>query len=344
MKTLKILTAAAIVSASLTACHNSDNKFPDFDYQTVYFAKQSVARTVVLGNDSEIDLTMDNNHQVAIQAILGGTYENGKKRIINVEVDPTLLDNAYFADDLGGGKAELLPDDYYTLSAGTITINPGSHKGNLVVSLTDKFFNDPKSIGLNYVIPVVMTHAEGVDSILEGKPSVENPDRMNPTDWSVAPKDYILYCVKFVNEWNGSYLRRGEDQITAADGTTTTVTRRQEYVERDEVVYVNTSAYRQCKVELSTKTDADHRYDYTLVLNFNDDGTCTVATDTPGLTASGSGRFVEKGEKNSISGNDCDGLYLDYTVSNGQWTVKTNDTMVMRGRNVFAEYPEIVKK
>ena len=31
---------------SFTACESSDNEFPDFDYQTVYFASQYGLRTI----------------------------------------------------------------------------------------------------------------------------------------------------------------------------------------------------------------------------------------------------------------------------------------------------------
>ena len=50
----KIL-CAGIVSLSfavgLTSCKSGDQDFPDFDYQSCYFAKQYPVRTVELGND-----------------------------------------------------------------------------------------------------------------------------------------------------------------------------------------------------------------------------------------------------------------------------------------------------
>lgn len=105
-----------------------------------------------------------------------------------------------------------------------------------------------------------------------------------------------------------------------------------------------TSAYRSCTLPLSTQTDAEHKYNYTLALNFSEDGTCTISSADEGVTASGSGKFVTKGEKNSISGTDRDGLYLDYTVNGNGWSVAVKDTMVMYNRNVVAEYPDVVIK
>ena len=45
----------------------------------------------------------------------------------------------------------------------------------------------------------------------------------------VAPMDYTLYCIKYVNQWDGSWLRRGVDQVTGQDAGT--VVRHAQYVE-----------------------------------------------------------------------------------------------------------------
>ena len=47
--------------------------------------------------------------------------------------------------------------------------------------------------------------------------------------------DYVLYCVKYMNPWHGSYLRRGVDQINV-DGVTSTNIRHEQYVEKDEIL------------------------------------------------------------------------------------------------------------
>lgn len=39
-----------------TSCESSDNEFPDFDYQTVYFANQYGLRTIELGELSLIHI------------------------------------------------------------------------------------------------------------------------------------------------------------------------------------------------------------------------------------------------------------------------------------------------
>ena len=39
----------------------------------------------------------------------------------------------------------------------------------------------------------------------------DNPIRTRSTDWATAPKDYVLYLVKYICPWSGKYLRRGVD-------------------------------------------------------------------------------------------------------------------------------------
>lgn len=342
MKTTKLFTIALLMGASLASCSNSENEFPDFEYQTVYFAKYSIGRTIELGEAFDIDLSLDNQHKFQVKAVRGGAYGNNSDRVIHYKVDPTLCDNLFFTEDWGGHQVTVLPEDYYEIEDKDLIIPKGRIDGGITVHLTDKFFNDPKAVKFNYVLPLVMTGVEGTDSILQGKKLVENPNRFIASDWSVAPKDYVVYSLRFVNEWNGTYLRRGVDHITVDGGQVTDVKRHQSYIERDEEVSVSTAAYRTCDLSLSTQSDADHKYDYTLRLNFSEDGSCTVTSANEGVSVSGSGKFLKKSEKKAISGVDRDGLYLDYTVSHPDgWSLAVTDTLVMRDRNVSAQYPDL---
>ena len=80
----------ALVSClTMTSCSSGDPEFPDFDYQTVYFASNVMMRTVELGKDMEVDLTMDNEHKVRITATMGGSYGNKRDITVNIAVDPT---------------------------------------------------------------------------------------------------------------------------------------------------------------------------------------------------------------------------------------------------------------
>jgi hypothetical protein len=318
-----------------TACENQEQEFSDFDYTTVYFANQSPLRTVELGEDDVVDNSMDNQHKIRINAVMGGVYSNTKNRTIDISVDISLCDNLFFK---GTGNPVLpMPANYYTLAANKIEIASGNIQGGVEVQLMDAFFEDEKALTANYVIPLVMTGVQGVDSILRGATYVDNPDRFASSDWSVQPKDYVLYGVKYVNPWHGVYLRRGTDVKTLSDNTAQTVSRHTEYVENGEVVNVITNKLDEAILPLTTKDESGTNVTYNLRLKFADDGTCTVESPSADFTISGTGKFVSKGEKNSFGGKDRNALYLDYTVDfvNLNMEYATKDTLVLRERGVY---------
>ncbi len=331
----KFLIPASIASlALLAACQNGDNEFSDFDYQTVYFANQYGMRTIELGTDEFVDLTADNNHEVNIVAAWGGGYTNNKNVVIDYVVDPSLVDGFYFKDS--DQLVEVMPSDYYTLDDNKIKIAKGNINGGVTVHLTDKFFADPKSVGQCYVIPVVMTDVTGADRILTGTPTEENPVLTNDAHWSVQPKNFMLFGVKFANQWHGQYLRRGVDNATL-DGQNTTIVRHSQYVENDEVVDVNTSAFKENLLPVKVKDASGNDHTFNVALTFNDDNSCTLSSASEGASVSGSGKFVAKGEKNSLGGKDRDAIYLDYTLDVPEMNMKfaSRDTLVLRTRNVY---------
>lgn len=326
--------AMATMLIGLTACESQDNEFDDFDYQTVYFANQYATRTVELGEDEFVDNSMDNEHKIEIKAIWGGGYNNRRNVIIDYKVDESLCENLYFK----GTDTRVLPmpASYYNLLSKQINIPKGSISDGVEVELTDAFFADEKSLGNNYVIPIVMTDVQGADSILEGKSTLASPRLTKADDWSIQPKNFVLYCVKFVNPWHGEYLRRGVDQATIA-GTSKTLVRHASYVEKDEVVGINTNGYRKNVLSLTTKDENGNSFGYDLHLTFDEQGNCTISDQSDDIEVSGSGKFVVDGEKNSLGGKDRNALYLDYTVDFGSRNMKyaTKDTLVLRTRNVY---------
>lgn len=315
-----------------SSCENQDWSFPDYGTTTVYFAYQYPVRTIVLGNDETFDNTIDNQHKCIIKATMGGVYENNTTPTIDIAVVNSLCDNLTFAS---GESVEPMPSNYYTLASNQIVIPKGETSGGVEVQLTDVFFADPKSIETTYVIPLVMSNVQNADSILVGDALVDNPNRCNASDWNVVPKDYILYAVKYVNPWDAVYLRRGVDQVTAGDSISTVV-RHEQYVENDEVCELTTRSLSAANFSLTLDGQ-----DCNLILTFNDADECTISTNTPGCTVSGSGKYVEKGEKNSFNNKDRDVLYLDYTVDFGATTYVTKDTLVMRDRQIKAEWFDV---
>ena len=68
-----------------------------------------------------------------------------------------------------------------------------------------------------------------------------------------------------------------------------------------------------------------------LLLTFDGDN-CTITSGSDGIVASGSGKFVEDGEKNSWGNKDRDVIYLDYSIDYGFKQVATKDTLVAQTR------------
>jgi hypothetical protein len=243
------ILSAGVVLASLASCHNSEKIFPDYEGGiSAYFAYQYPVRTIVLGESETFDTSLDNQHKCIIYGTIGGSYK-GKDVVVDIDVDNSLVENLYFAD---GSPVQAMPENYYKLSGNQLNYG-GTHLGGVEVQLTDAFFADPAALKNTYVVPVVMTDiVKGADRIKSGTPLIEGetPIRTNPALWNVAPMDYTLYCIKYVNQWDGSWLRRGVDQVTGQDAGT--VVRHAQYVENDEVVRLSTESLDAVTIPVST--------------------------------------------------------------------------------------------
>lgn len=333
MKKELVYIGIASLLLSFTACESSENEFPDFDYQTVYFANQYGLRTVELGEDEFLDNSMDNQHKISIKAAWGGGYTNRRNVVIDTKVDESLCEQIYFKGT--NTPVTPMPASYYTLTSNQINIPKGEIIGGVEVQLTDAFFADKKSLDNYYVIPLRMTDVQGADSILQGKAAVEDPALTNSGDWSIQPKNFVLYAVKYVNPWHGEYLRRGVDQAVI-NGVSSRLVRHQQYVEKDEKVNITTGSLKDNMLTLSTKDAQGTLFNYNINLTFAEDGSCIIGSTSADFTIAGTGKFVKKGEKNSLGGKDRDAIYLDYTVDfktkNMQYATK--DTLVLSSRAV----------
>ena len=349
---MKKLILFLLVLTSLSACHNQDIEFPDYNYSATYFPYQYPVRTITLGEDI-YDNSLDVLHKCKIMCTLGGVYDNKNDVAINFVVADTICNAYNFVGTTAQPVAHsimAMPHDYYTLSSNQIIIKKGEISGGVEVQLTDKFFADPLAVANNYVIPLQMTTAVNVDSILHGKPIVANshPRMLFARKWDVLSKDFVLYAVKYINPWTGYYLRRGvdvqtgavsktivrhPDDITTYDAATTPVA--------NWLCYLSTGSMSILKFPVVLKDAGGNNYTCSLNITVDSStGNCTVASSDPTtFTASGSGKFVKKGEKNSFGNIDRDALYLDYTINHiaKGITTQTKDTLLMRNRGVAME-------
>jgi hypothetical protein len=359
MKLKKYIYGVALGALSLTyaSCYNADREFSDFEGgTTAYFAYQYPVRTLILGNDI-YDNSLDNEHRCRIWATMGGAY-SGRDAVVNFVVDPSLCNNLWFVDEGGNPSYAVtpLPSTHYNLLSDVIPYN-GDSRGYVEVQFTDAFFNDPKAIENYYVIPLRMTGATGIDHILSGTPREGlNPSRTNADGWDVLPMDYVLYCVKYMNPWQGRYIRRGVDKVTEK-GVTTNVVRKDFTMmnsdlehnkenpvnANDEVCSINTKNMTQAIFPVSFKTSGAS-IACNLILTFNGNN-CTISTDDANVTVTGSGEFIKGGTADekykdyrwgSMNGDPVNrdilrlAYNVDFTDKNIQ--VSTADTMVVQTR------------
>ena len=316
MKLTKYIYGVALGALSLTcaSCYNADQEFPDYEGgTTAYFPYQFPVRTLVLGNDI-YDNTLDNAHKCRIWSTMGGAY-GGRNATVQIAVDESLCDKLWFVDAGGNASSPVLPmpTSYYQLASNTISYN-GEPRGYVEVQLTDAFFNDPKAVENTYVIPLLMKSVTGIDHILTGTPREGlSPSRSNIEDWDILAKDYVLYCVKYMNPWQGKYIRRGVDNVTE-NGVTSTVVRKDmsmvnsdltHYKENpvnqnDEVCGITTKNMSQANFKVSMNIGKDASGDArpsqscNLVLTFNGNN-CTITGGDEDVPASGSGEFIVNG-------------------------------------------------
>ena len=355
--------ALGVCSITFASCYNADKEFPDYEEgTTAYFAYQYPVRTLVLGNDI-YDNELDKAHKCRIWSTMGGAY-GGRDAVIDVAIADTLCDYLWFVDEGGNPSIPVtpMPAPYYKLLSNKIPYN-GDSRGYVEVQFTDDFFNDEKAVQNTYVIPLVMTGVTGIDRILTGTPRVgTTPSRVNSEFWETLPKDYVLYCVKYMNPWQAKYIRRGVDEVTEKGKTTRTIrkdttlvnTDLEHYKENpvnqyDEICGITTKNMTQAIFPVVFKTSGAS-VGCNLILTFDTQtNKCTVDVDdegkAAGITANGEGEFISEGTADekykdyrwgSMNGQPVKrdilrlAYNLDFTARNIQ--VSTNDTLVVQTR------------
>jgi len=327
------------LSLAIYSCSNRDIEFRDYNYQGVFFPYQTPLRTLMLGDEVIGDNTIDREHAFSIGASIGGMYENTKDREVSIELAPELAQNITDGD---GNPLEILPSNYYNATFDKLIIPAGSFIGKTRVDLTDAFFEDPLTTGLHYVIPVRMTGTEfATDTILSGKPNsaVESPDPRVAGDWSIVPKDYVLFGIKYINPTHGVYLIRGKRTNVADPQDTYVYTKR--FLDDNDMTKLTTKSLTENYMTTIGGASGDAKY--SMVLTFDEgSGNVTVSQkDENTVEVTGTGTFYSKDDNNAeaYNGEKHRTIYLDYTYKDGETTYQVNDSLVFVDTDIkFEEF------
>jgi hypothetical protein len=331
---MKKILIMLILVTGLIACENRDIEFEDFIFTSGYFPYQYPVRTLVLG-DYIYPNENDNNHKFLISAAMGGVYSNKQERIVNIQPAPELCNNVLFSAN--GDTIRLMPQAYYSLSSSSQIIIPaGKVNAGIEVQLNDAFFDDTLAFRLGYVIPLRIVSSVNLDTVLQGKTSKMNPDLRVPGDWEIAPKNFTMFAVKYINPFHGSYLHRGVSVVKdATSATLETTPYRARYAEQNEIWKLVTSGKNKVGVS-GVMRSAIITGTLMMELTFADNGTCTIAQSKGSAhTITGSGKFVEDAE--SWGGTKHDAIFMTYQLTSGGNTYSATDTLAIRDRGVVME-------
>lgn len=336
---MKKIVIMLLMVTGLIACDNFDIDHPDFDHTAGFFPYQYPVRTLVLG-DYIYDNENDNAHKFVISVAMGGVYENEKDRNFQIAVDNSLCDNILF--DTDGDPILPMPDDYYSLSsADNITIPAGKLNGGVEVQLTEAFFEDPMAIKLGYVVPIRLLGSADVDSVLVGSTTNSNADVRVASQWTVAPKNFTMFAVKYINEFHGTYFHYGTSKVKDAAGVEVeSKTYSEKYVENNGTAKMVTTARKQVALSLNLNSEI-MTGSIDMLLAFDGDNCTVSAAEGSDYTISGTGEF--KSNAYSWGNKDRNGIVLNYTVSDGENTYEASDVFVIRDRGVVMEVysPEV---
>ena len=144
-----------------------------------------------------------------------------------------------------------------------------------------------------------------------------------------------------MNKYQGIYLRRGEDVMTDADGTSVTSEYRADFIEQDELVTLTTNGrFSVTYTNRVRRGEGSSPGDVNMELQFNDNDECTVTSiDGDPYDVTGTGRFVDDGDE--WGGKKRDVIYLNYQYTDtiNDETHAVMDTLVIRNRDVkFEEF------
>ncbi len=204
-KIIGIVIMLGTLGVFTTACY--DQFRLDFDYTTVAFSNEDggsnldgvLYRTAVREEDQDIKVGI----------YVGGLLENNQDRLVNFEIDPSLL---------GGTGFTLLPDNYYSISDNSqFRIPAGSFIGSVEIDLTEDFFNDPAALNPTYAIPFRLTGSPDADS-------VRNPTKIVVFRYVLKEEGFYNQQASYVTSDGGTEISSGTIENVINFSTTGTET------------------------------------------------------------------------------------------------------------------------
>lgn len=345
MKKILIYIWIAIIFAS---CTNQEIEYPDYKLQTVYFPVQYPVRTLVLG-ETQYDNAMDREHAFTIAVNIGGMYENTKERTVFVKYAPEVVTNSALTKNGGlatetvGDTIKVLPPNYYTPDLSTlekIIIPAGSFDGRIKIQLKDEFFQDPKTVGVKYVIPLVIL-SETEDSVMSGVLAAGAlPDRVKTSNWTAGylPYDYTLFAIKYTNKYHGNYFHFGKDSLVLNGTFVKTKSYGTTYIEDNTTTLVKTTSLTDNTINRLGGTNIGSKY--TVSLKLNSDNTIVVKAVDGAVVASGTGKFIPAANGGKVwGGSPRNTIILDYSFTDVDGIHWCKDTLVYRSNGiVYQDY------
>lgn len=359
MKKLLIYISVVVFFIS---CKSGDIEYPDYTYQTVYFPVQNPVRNIQLG-ESRWDNSIDLDSSFTIGVNISGMYKNTQSRDVYVRYAPELVTNAdtVMLTDLGD-TLKVLPPSYYTPDLSTldkIVIPAGSFDGRIRIKLNSKFYNDPKTVGVRYVIPLVILPSKKdtiftgirpisyilakdvpttLDSVLIGRATVglKYPNRLITANWQAGflPMDYTLFGVKYTNKYHGNYFHYGTDSTFKAPALP--VVKRyntSNVLENSTITMLKTISLTESTIDRLAGTNLGAKY--TVKMKFNADKTISL-TSVPSLplndhvVVTGTGKFKEANEGIAWGGKGRKTIILNYKFTDTNGEHRCTDTIVYR--------------
>jgi hypothetical protein len=328
----------------LYSCTNRDIEFDDYFYTTVYFPFQMPIRTLILGDESVGDNTIDLERAFSIGVTMGGVYENKEDRVVTIAYAPELAEN--IINTATGDTLRLLPQTYYEadfldVAQIDLTIPSGELSGKTRVQLTDAFFQDPLSAQFTYVVTLRITNAEP-DSVLSGEVasgvSLDTADVRDPNQWKTLPKDFTMFGIRYINETHGYYLYRGQRvNLTTQEA----VTYSERFMTDNMAAVLTTTSLNENIMDRAAGMATDGSFRMKLTFDHNSQGVVVSQIDTTTADVSGIGTYYSKddSESESYNGNKHRTIYLDYTYNDGADDYQVNDSLVFIDTDVtFEEY------